>query len=106
MHPFSRSTLESRGRGNASAPLRRRLAWAAAALIACAAAQAQAPTDGPEDGVPPPWELYDTDKDGYVSAEEAEAQKMPASVFRSLDMDRDGRLNREEFSVAPLLPAE
>jgi len=49
----------------------------------------------------PPLELYDTDKDGYVSAEEAARQKMPARTFESLDVDRDGRLNKDEFGEAP-----
>jgi Ca2+-binding EF-hand superfamily protein len=49
----------------------------------------------------PPLELYDTDKDGYVSAEEAARQKMPARTFESLDVDRDGRLNKDEFGKAP-----
>lgn len=51
--------------------------------------------------VSPPWELYDANKDDYISPEEAEAQEMPAQTFRSLDIDRDGRLNHEEFSKAP-----
>jgi Ca2+-binding EF-hand superfamily protein len=49
----------------------------------------------------PPLELYDTDEDGYVSAEEAAHQKMPARTFESLDIDRDGRLNKDEFGEAP-----
>ena len=49
----------------------------------------------------PPLELYDTDEDGYVSAEEAAHQKMPARTFESLDVDRDGRLNKDEFGKAP-----
>lgn len=49
----------------------------------------------------PPLELYDTDEDGYVSAEEAAHQKMPARTFESLDVDRDGRLNKEEFGKVP-----
>jgi hypothetical protein len=51
--------------------------------------------------IAPPWELYDTDKDDYISAEEAAAQKMPSSTFEALDIDRDGRLNKDEFSKAP-----
>ncbi|WP_107695055.1 EF-hand domain-containing protein [Nitrosospira sp. Nsp2] len=48
-----------------------------------------------------PLELYDTNEDGYVSAEEAAQQKMPARTFESLDVDRDGRLNKDEFGKAP-----
>jgi Ca2+-binding EF-hand superfamily protein len=48
-----------------------------------------------------PIELYDTNEDGYVSAEEAAHQKMPARTFESLDVDRDGRLNKDEFGKAP-----
>jgi Ca2+-binding EF-hand superfamily protein len=64
---------------------------------------AETPTESDEKGINLPWELYDTDKDGYISAKEAEKQKMPAQVFRSLDIDRDGRLNKDEFSTAPLI---
>ena len=51
--------------------------------------------------ITPPLELYDTDEDGYVSPEEAAQQKMPARIFESLDIDRDGRLNKDEFGKAP-----
>lgn len=64
---------------------------------------AQTPAESSEKGINPPWELYDTDNDGYISAKEAEKQKMPARVFKSLDIDRDGRLNKDEFSAAPPL---
>jgi hypothetical protein len=53
------------------------------------------------EAVAPPWELYDTDEDGYISAEEAAAQGMPALTFKGLDVDRDGRLNKDEFAKAP-----
>jgi Ca2+-binding EF-hand superfamily protein len=32
---------------------------------------------------------------------EAAVQKMSPQVFRSLDIDRDGRLNRNEFTKVP-----
>jgi Ca2+-binding EF-hand superfamily protein len=51
--------------------------------------------------IKPPLELYDTDEDGYVSPEEAAHQGMPARTFESLDVDRDGRLNKDEFGKAP-----
>jgi Ca2+-binding EF-hand superfamily protein len=51
--------------------------------------------------VTPPWELYDTDGDGYITMKEAAVQKMSPQVFRSLDIDRDGRLNRNEFTKVP-----
>ena len=54
-----------------------------------------------QEAITPPLELYDTDEDGYVSAEEAASQKMPARTFESLDADRDGRLNKDEFGKAP-----
>jgi Ca2+-binding EF-hand superfamily protein len=53
------------------------------------------------EAVAPPWELYDTDEDGYISVEEAEAQKMSSQTYNSLDIDRDGRLNKDEFAKAP-----
>ncbi|SEA31206.1 EF-hand domain-containing protein [Nitrosospira multiformis] len=49
----------------------------------------------------PPWELYDADEDGYITMKEAAVQKMSPQVFHSLDIDRDGRLNRNEFTKAP-----
>lgn len=51
--------------------------------------------------ITPPWELYDADEDGYITMKEAAVQKMSPQVFRSLDIDRDGRLNRNEFTKAP-----
>lgn len=51
--------------------------------------------------VTPPWELYDADEDGYITMKEAAVQKMSPQVFRSLDIDRDGRLNRDEFTKVP-----
>ncbi|SEN78023.1 EF hand [Nitrosospira multiformis] len=51
--------------------------------------------------ITPPWELYDADEDGYITMKEAAVQKMSPQVFHSLDIDRDGRLNRNEFTKAP-----
>ncbi|MBA4141628.1 MAG: EF-hand domain-containing protein [Nitrosospira sp.] len=51
--------------------------------------------------IAPPFELYDTNKDDYISIEEAAAMKMPARIFNGLDIDRDGRLNKEEFTKMP-----
>ncbi len=54
-----------------------------------------------QEKISPPLKFYDTDDDGYISAEEAASQKMPAKTFESLDVDRDGRLNKDEFAKAP-----
>jgi len=62
---------------------------------------AEVPAESKPGVIAPPWELYDTDKDDYISAKEASQQKMPAETFKSLDIDRDGRLNKDEFSKAP-----
>lgn len=64
-------------------------------------AHAETPVGPIEKDTNPPWELYDTDKDGYISAKEAEEQNMPVRIFKRLDIDRDGRLNKDEFSTAP-----
>jgi hypothetical protein len=56
--------------------------------------------------ITPPMEFYDADKDEYVSAEEAAAQGMSSRVFESLDINHDGRLNRDEFSKMPPLRVE
>ena len=62
---------------------------------------AQTPAESKPTVAVPPWEFYDTDKDDYISAEEAAAQKMPPEIFKTLDVDRDGSLNKDEFSKAP-----
>jgi hypothetical protein len=56
--------------------------------------------------VTPPMEFYDTNKDEYISAEEAAAQGMSSRIFESLDINHDGRLNQDEFSKMPPLRAE
>lgn len=58
------------------------------------------------EAIAPPWELYDIDEDGYISFEEAAAQKMPKQIFEGLDIDRDGRLNRDEFAKMPPIPMD
>ena len=79
-----------------------------AILIVSISSLAYAETSvGPnEKNTTPPWELYDTDKDGYISAKEAEEQNMPARIFKSLDIDRDGRLNKDEFSATPPIQSD
>lgn len=62
---------------------------------------AEVPAESKPKVIAPPWELYDTDKDDYISAAEAAAQGMPPETFKTLDIDRDGSLNKEEFSKAP-----
>jgi Ca2+-binding EF-hand superfamily protein len=89
---------------------RNRSVLALAAMVACAipaSGLVHAEKTGREaEEIRPPLELYDTDEDGYVSAEEAARQKMPARTFESLDVDRDGRLNREEFDKVPAMRLE
>lgn len=83
-----------------------KLQWLAI-LIAGATGPAVAEAPPPEanrntlEAVAPPWELYDTNEDGYISTDEAAAQGMSARTFEGLDIDRDGRLNRDEFAKAP-----
>jgi Ca2+-binding EF-hand superfamily protein len=75
---------------------------ATAAFVLSAPALVHAEKAEPKaEAIKPPLELYDIDEDGYVSAEEAAHQKMPARTFESLDVDRDGRLNKDEFGKAP-----
>lgn len=62
---------------------------------------AEAPAESKPEVIAPPWELYDTDKDDYISAGEAAAQGMLPETFKTLDIDRDGSLNKDEFSKAP-----
>jgi Ca2+-binding EF-hand superfamily protein len=75
-------------------------ATAICVLSAPALTHAEKPATKTEE-IRAPIELYDTNEDGYVSAEEAAHQKMPARTFESLDVDRDGRLNKDEFGKAP-----
>jgi hypothetical protein len=75
-------------------------ATAACVLSAPFQVHAEKP-EAKQEKISPPMKFYDTDDDGYVSAEEAASQKMPAKTFESLDVDRDGRLNKDEFGEAP-----
>ena len=59
-----------------------------------------------DNAITPPMEFYDADKDEYVSAEEAAAQGMSSRIFESLDINHDGRLNKDEFSKMPPLRVE
>jgi Ca2+-binding EF-hand superfamily protein len=85
--------------------LKHRIILVLTAAVACVlSVPVQVHAEKPEakqEVITPPLELYDTDEDGYVSAEEAASQKMPARTFESLDIDRDGRLNKDEFGEAP-----
>ena len=76
-----------------------------ALILSISCLHAEVPAEAKPKAITPPWELYwelyDTNKDGYISVEEAMQQKIPPQTFESLDIDRDGRLNKDEFSAAP-----
>lgn len=63
-------------------------------------------SDNKDKTVTPPLEFYDVNKDEHVSAEEAAAQGMSSRVFKSLDINHDGRLSRDEFGKMPPLRVE
>ena len=60
-------------------------------------------SDNKDKTVTPPLEFYDADKDEHISAEEAAAQGMSSRVFKSLDINHDGKLSKDEFSKMPPL---
>lgn len=46
----------------------------------------------------PTFESLDTDKDGYVSLDEASINDRLFTAFKDLDKDQDGRLSKQEFA--------
>ena len=68
-----------------------------AAAVAVGAAEPLPPQDRPE-----AFRKLDTDRDGYISRQEAAAQPEVAANFDKADRDRDGRLSPEEFETIPL----
>ena len=48
------------------------------------------------------FESLDTDADGMISEEEAEAHGVLYELFDSLDIDGDGFISSDEFAVANL----
>ncbi|HVW64831.1 MAG TPA: hypothetical protein VHB01_07430 [Nitrosospira sp.] len=82
------------------------LSISALLLTVCGTVFGEARLETRDKAVTPPMEFYDIDKDGYVSAEEAAAQGMSRQVFQSLDINHDGRLNKDEFSKMPPLGVE
>jgi hypothetical protein len=92
------------------------LAAVAALPTAAVAAPVEAPTSASADGrdmaalehrwaVPLMFNSFDTNKDGYISRQEARASSMLAWQFDQLDKDRDGRLSVDELAGAPADPA-
>ena len=73
----------------------------AIALVFAGAAAAQAPAAGspPAQGGTAPVEFssVDADKDGRVSAEEAQAHSELRAAFPTLDANRDSQLSKDEF---------
>ncbi len=55
-----------------------------------------APTAG-GDATPPMFKELDSNKDGYVSRDEAKRSAEVTARFSELDKDRDGRLTVSEF---------
>ncbi len=72
----------------------------AVATLACSAAfaQDQAPTAATSDpSTASIFSQLDTNKDGRISSEEAQASAVVTRAFAQADADHDGALNREEF---------
>lgn len=53
----------------------------------------------------PAFESVDTNKDGAVSADEANTHGIPASAFKQADTNADGSLNKVEFARLSVTPA-
>ncbi len=73
----------------------------ALALLASAAPAGAAEPLPPQDR-PEAFQKLDTDKDGFISRQEAAAQPEVAANFDKADRNRDGRLSLEEFETVPL----
>ncbi len=52
-----------------------------------------------------PYEELDADKDGVISAEEAQADPKLAGRFKDLDKNQDDRLDAAEFAQFKMTPA-
>ena len=46
------------------------------------------------------FDLFDSDRDGFISRTELSAVAQPGFVFESLDTDGDGKISRAEYSAA------
>jgi hypothetical protein len=91
------------------------LAAVAALPLAVAAAPVEAPTSASASGrdlpalehrwgVPLMFNSFDTNRDGYISRQEARVSSLLAGQFDQLDKDRDGRLSVDELGGAPADP--
>ena len=87
------------------------LAAVAALPTAASAAPVEAPTSASADGrdlaalehrwaVPLMFNSFDTNKDGYISRQEASASSLLAREFNQLDKDGDGRFSVDELGAA------
>ncbi|HLO63183.1 MAG TPA: EF-hand domain-containing protein [Azonexus sp.] len=52
---------------------------------------------GRDDAIPPMFKELDTNKDGYVSHDEAKRSAEVTARFSEMDTDRDGRITVSEF---------
>jgi Ca2+-binding EF-hand superfamily protein len=76
------------------------------AALACGAAYAQdqaapaAPTAATDDPVSSIFQQLDTNKDGKISSEEAQASSVVSRSFAKADADGDGGISHDEFMSA------
>lgn len=53
--------------------------------------------EAPAYGPPPPFSKLDSNHDGYISQEEANAYPLLANDFIYADSNRDGRISKQEY---------
>ena len=73
---------------------------AMATAVAISAPLYAAPDTPAPDQPNPAFQKLDTDRDGYISRDEATKQRNFAKAFSEADDNRDGKLDRDEFVKA------
>jgi EF hand domain-containing protein len=81
-------------------------AGALAAPLVSGAADPSQSTDKPAPGAgakASAFQMFDIDKDGFISREEARNSADLSARFNAIDTDRDGKISAEEFNAGAQL---